>query len=361
MENFTIIDHPEVDEFIQFKNYNWKCAPMTPKNRVMDFRLLYMTRSLGMKDPEGLDPDSMALIDSVRPTIEKARFEPTTKDCMECALEVARATWPTLIEWMEADGQSPSESMFGFPGDADDPNVSWGDPEEVEKNVLRVKIRIQAAEKPEDSDSGSGEDEEKDEIVRAIAFLSGELPVFVHLFSFGADLNVSLHPTDDLAIRDIRSIWSKNKFDPEEDGSIVFSVRLNGEAGEGKWTLTDEGGLISSRGEELLGFSIYTPAADEQAASSEDAGGPADGGIDWNRYELTAQIVATQELTIDDDCTQIDWNSIEEITSTTLIFVRDVLHDIVFDVDVEDMDDERIIAAVVHAVRMHEKEYESNV
>ncbi|MCY9665833.1 hypothetical protein M5X11_12800 [Paenibacillus alginolyticus] len=160
MENFTIIDHPEVDEYIQFKNYNWKCAPMTPQNRVQDFRLLYMTRSLGMIDPEGLHPDSLALIDSVQPTIEKARFEPTTKECLESALEIIRATWPMLMDWMEADGQSPAEPMFGFPSDADDPNVSWGDREEVEQNVLRVKIRIQVADSPEQSDSDSGDDEE---------------------------------------------------------------------------------------------------------------------------------------------------------------------------------------------------------
>lgn len=162
MENFTAIDHPEVDEYFQFKNYNWKCAPMIPEGHVQDFRLLYMTRSLGMIDPEGLNLDSVALIDSVQPLIEKARFESTTKECLDCALEIIRATWPTLMEWMEADGQSPAEPMFGFPSDADDPNVSWGDREEVEQNVIRVKIRIQNTEKPEESEPESGEDEKED-------------------------------------------------------------------------------------------------------------------------------------------------------------------------------------------------------
>ncbi|TVY07300.1 hypothetical protein [Paenibacillus cremeus] len=158
MENFIILDHPEVGEYLQFKNYNWKCAPMTPENRVQDFRLLFMIRSLGMLDPEGLHPYSIALIDSVQPLIEKARFEPTTLACLDCALEIIRATWPTLMAWMEADGQSPSEPEFGFLSDADDPNVSWGEREDVEKNVLRVKIRIQAAEQPEES-KASGEEE----------------------------------------------------------------------------------------------------------------------------------------------------------------------------------------------------------
>lgn len=156
MENFTAIDHPEVDEYFQFKNYNWKCAPMITQSHVQDFRLLYMTRSLGMVDPVGLCPDSVALIDTVQPLIEKARFKSTTKECLELALEIVRATWPTLMDWMEKDGQSPSEPMFGFPSDADDPNVSWGDREEVEKNVIRIKVRIAAAEESEESEPKSG-------------------------------------------------------------------------------------------------------------------------------------------------------------------------------------------------------------
>lgn len=203
------------------------------------------------------------------------------------------------------------------------------------------------------------EKKRQDEIARAIALLSGELPLFAHLFSFGADLNVSLHPTEVLAIRDVKYVWRKNEFDPEVDGSIVFATRLNGEAGEGKWRLTDEGGLISSHGDELIDFSIHAPSDDDEQVSSLEEG--AHGGIDWNRYELTAQVIATQELTINDECTRIEWNSIEEITSTTLIFTRDVLHDVVFDVDVEQMDNEMIIAAVVQAVMLHEKEYGANV
>lgn len=204
------------------------------------------------------------------------------------------------------------------------------------------------------------EKQRQDELVRAIALLSGELPVFAHLFSFGEDLNVSLHTTEDLAIQHIKSVWSKNEFEPEEDGSIVISVRLNGEAGEGKWMLTDKGGITSSHGVELIGFSIHAPATEEEhAAASEDCR-VLDGNIDWSRYELMAQVIATQELSINDECTQIDWNSIEEITSTTLVFVRDVQHDIVFDVDVEDMGEEGIIPAVVEAIEAHEKEYVAN-
>ncbi|GGG18564.1 hypothetical protein [Paenibacillus abyssi] len=163
MENFTIIDHPEVDEFIQFKNYNWKCAPMTPNNHVQDFRLLYMTRSLGMIDPVDLNRASIELIDSVQPLIEKARIESTTQQCLDRAHEIMQSTWPTLMEWMEADGQSPSEPMFSFSGDADDPNVSWGDKDEVEQNVLRIQVRIQMAEQGEEEkdanpENGDGED-----------------------------------------------------------------------------------------------------------------------------------------------------------------------------------------------------------
>ncbi|MCY9665832.1 hypothetical protein M5X11_12795 [Paenibacillus alginolyticus] len=195
----------------------------------------------------------------------------------------------------------------------------------------------------------------QDEFVRAIALLSSELPVFAHLFSFGGDLNVSLHPSEDLAIHDIKSVWSKNKFEPEEDGSIVLSVRLNGEAGEGKWMLTDEGGLTSGHGAQLIGFSIHEPAAGEEDAAASEDGRVLDGNIDWSRYELTAQVIATQELSINDECTQIDWSSIEEITSTTLVFVRDVQHDIVFDVDVEEIGEEGIIPAIVEAIKAHEK------
>jgi hypothetical protein len=162
MENFTAIDHPEVSEYLQFKNYNWKCAPMTPQGHVQDFRLLFMTRALGMTDPEGLNPDSVALVDSVQSLIEKARFESTTKECLDCALEIVKATWPTLMGWMEADGQSPTAPMFGFSSDADDPNVSWGDQEEVEQNIIRLKIRIKASEKSEESEpeNRKGDDEE---------------------------------------------------------------------------------------------------------------------------------------------------------------------------------------------------------
>jgi hypothetical protein len=174
MENFTVIDHPEVEEYFQFKNYNWKCAPMVPQNRVMDFRLLFMTRSLGMIDPAGLDPESIALVESVQPIIAKGRFAPTTQTCLDCALEILRATWPTLMEWMEADGQSAGDSSFSFSSDADDPNVSWGDKEEVEQNVLRVTMSIRASEISGDADdtdnskgsgSGAGEssNDEEDE------------------------------------------------------------------------------------------------------------------------------------------------------------------------------------------------------
>lgn len=193
----------------------------------------------------------------------------------------------------------------------------------------------------------------EDELIQAIALLSGEVPVFAHLYSFGEDLNVSLHPTEDMAIRDIKKIWTANKFNPEEDRSLIASVRINGEAGEGHWLLTEEGGLVNNQGDQLLNFSIYRTTADnELAAASEHCASP----IDWNRYELTAQVVATQELTIDEECTHIDWNSIEEITSTSLIFVRDVKLDLVFDVDVENMDDDRIIREIVVAIQQHEKE-----
>lgn len=145
MENLIVMDHPEVEEYIQFKNYHWKCAPMLPQDRIMDFRLLYMTRSLGMMDPKGLDPTSIQLIDSVQPMIEKARFEATTKACLERTLEIVRATWPTLMEWMKAVEHSPSDPGYRFSGDADDPLVSWGDPVEVEQNVIRAKGRLATA------------------------------------------------------------------------------------------------------------------------------------------------------------------------------------------------------------------------
>lgn len=204
------------------------------------------------------------------------------------------------------------------------------------------------------------EQRRQDEVARAIALLSGELPVYAHLFSFGADLNVSLFPTEELAIGDVKSVWTENKFDPEEDGSIVLSVRLNGEAGEGMWSLSDDGGLISSRGDDLIGFSAATDEEEKRIASLHDSLGHASKGeksIDWDRYELTAQVVATQELTIDDECTQIDWNSIEDVISTTLIFVRNVARDLVFVVDVEGMEDGGIITAVVAAIHEHEQEF----
>jgi hypothetical protein len=212
-----------------------------------------------------------------------------------------------------------------------------------------IRLQKRIPNLPED------EKQRQEVIVRAIALLSGELPVFAHLFSFSADMNISLHPTEELAIRDVKSIWRKNEFDPREDGSIIIEARLNGETGEGKWTLTDEGRLISNHGDELIGFSIHSPIDVVDLATASEGGSIGD--IDWSRYELTAQVVATRELTVNGECTQIDWSSIEEIASTTLIIVRDVHHDVVFDVDVKGMDDENIISEVVLAIKQHEQDY----
>jgi hypothetical protein len=227
--------------------------------------------------------------------------------------------------------------------------------ETLKAEILRLQeINIQSV-----SSASEEEKQRQREITRAISLLSGKSPVFAHLYFFGEDINVSLHTNMEEAIEDVKNVWTENEYDPGKDGSILFSVRLNGEAGNGIWTLMENGSLMSRSGDELIGFSIYDSASDSKHAAMSEEVKNVMRSIDWNRYELTAQIVATQKLTIDDDCTFIDRGSIEEITSTTLVIVRDVLHDIVFDVYVEGMNDESIIVAIANEIHEHEAECEA--
>ncbi|MGF7033466.1 RNase P/RNase MRP subunit p29 [Paenibacillus mucilaginosus] len=163
MEYLTAAEHPEVDEYFQFKNYNWKCAPMDPTGAVQDFRLLYMTRFLGMTDAPGLHPDSTQLIDSVQPILEQARYAASTKACLEHTLELVRQVWPILLEWLEADGLSPVENQFNFSDDAASATTSWGDRDEVEQNTTRVLIRIDGASAGEDGKDEKGDEEAEGE------------------------------------------------------------------------------------------------------------------------------------------------------------------------------------------------------
>ncbi|GGG18556.1 hypothetical protein [Paenibacillus abyssi] len=228
-----------------------------------------------------------------------------------------------------------------------------------EKNSFAGAIAVLKAEflRLQQNFADLAEDEkiQHDEITRAIALLSGELPVFAHLYCFGEDNNISLHLTEGHALEDVRDVWKQHRFVPDEDGSIVFSARLNGDEADGLWVLTEEGGLVSSYGDELIGFSI--DQEDAQPASSEPSlEAPAVQPVDWERYDLTAQVVATQKFTIDDDCESIDWDSIEEITGATLVMVHDQEKDLVFDVDVRNMEDDEIIPTIVKALQEHERE-----
>jgi hypothetical protein len=91
-------------------------------------------------------------------------------------------------------------------------------------------------------------------IRRVVALLSGEAPIYVHHYEFGADQVVSLHLTEKQAIQDVQNIWTQNEFDPETDGSIILAAALNGKTATTCWVLGENGALIDPQGKKMTAF-----------------------------------------------------------------------------------------------------------
>lgn len=164
MENFVVNDHPTTQEYLDYKNYQWK-VPVFEEQQghdpLDDFRTCFFRRAMGMTDYDGWLEVSVELAETIQPLIEKARESETTKQCLEHTVEMIKGVWPTLLEWMDLENEEPND----FDYDDEHGASQWGEEDEVEQNVKRVLVKISkhsAEEEGEGNSAGSGESEEDD-------------------------------------------------------------------------------------------------------------------------------------------------------------------------------------------------------
>ncbi|MFC5449140.1 hypothetical protein ACFPOG_12780 [Paenibacillus aestuarii] len=158
MENLTAIDHPTTKEYFDLGNYEWRFGirgSHAGEDRISDFRECFMSRALAMTDIEEWHEEAVALVDTIQPTIEKARFDETTKDVLTSTTTMMKQVWPTLMDWMDLENQSPDE----FDYSDEHANSKWGNAGEVGENVKRVmRILVKT------SGSYSSEENKGDEV-----------------------------------------------------------------------------------------------------------------------------------------------------------------------------------------------------
>jgi hypothetical protein len=165
MENFTVLDHPTTQEYIDFGNYEWRFGirgQHAGENPVADFRECFMHRALGMTDLSVWLPESVELVDSIQSLIEKGREDKSTKEVLETTTEMMKLVWPTLVEWLGIQNEEPDS----FDYQDDHQQSEWGTPEEVQENierVLRALFKIKAKGKKTDKESDETSSSDKQE------------------------------------------------------------------------------------------------------------------------------------------------------------------------------------------------------
>ncbi|MDQ0255522.1 hypothetical protein J2S74_002904 [Evansella vedderi] len=162
LENFIALDHPTTKDYLDFNNYDWRFGirgQYADENQIHDFRECFMSRALGMTDIEDWSPNAVELVDSVQDFIEQGRNDESTKSVLETTLTIIRKVWPTLLEWMDLQGEEPDD--FEYENEHQD--SQWGEKEEVEENIKRVmRILGRATESDDESDGKAGSSEEDD-------------------------------------------------------------------------------------------------------------------------------------------------------------------------------------------------------
>lgn len=151
MELLTATEKPTTAEYLDFCNYEWAFGQREAgigEETISDFRSCFMHRSLGMTDVPGWLPESVNLVDSIQPLIDRARQTTSTASCLDVVLEIIKSVWPKLLEWMDTGGQQPNDFEYVDPHE----NAQWGTKETTDENSKRAAAILVTAPAPKRED-----------------------------------------------------------------------------------------------------------------------------------------------------------------------------------------------------------------
>lgn len=149
MEYYVTLGLPEATSLFKFTNEHWRFGIRGIKAgdcKINDFKECIASRGFQLDDLEW-HPESIALADEVQDILTELRKSKSTVECMDYSLKMIRTVWPTLYDWLEAEGFKPS-----IPTNTHD-SSSWGNPSEVEKNIEEVLEEVLEEVDPADEES----------------------------------------------------------------------------------------------------------------------------------------------------------------------------------------------------------------